>query len=107
MEFLHPLFPHADLETLHKKVSELLSESIHLVNLMTEEPSIFGTAMMDFGRGFHAPWMEAPEEEVTERGRVVICTFPLFGVWVHDAVGGENVFQVLVKAEVELEKVGE
>jgi hypothetical protein len=37
ISFLHRLFPHADPETLRKKVLELLPEAIELANLMTEE----------------------------------------------------------------------
>jgi hypothetical protein len=105
--FLHPLFPHADPENLHKKVSELLSEAIDLANLMTEEQSIFSVTMIGFGWEFSGYWMEAPEEQLAGPGRVAMCTFPLFGVSVPDPVRGEHVCQVLVKAEVELKRLGD
>ena len=95
------LFPEG--KNLKKKFKDFVDRAVDLANLMTEEKCLFFCDMVSLGQSCNLDEMHPYDEE---EGLVKMCMFPVFGLKVRNENGAAE-RKVLVKAEVELERLME
>jgi hypothetical protein len=90
------LFP--DGKDVKKKLQKLVEDTVEVANMMTEEKALFISEMVYPATKFNPETMEAFDGV---EGRVKLCMFPVFGIWIRN-IEDKNDTIVLVKANVEL-----
>lgn len=86
-------------QNIRPKLQRIIDNAVDLANTMTRERALFLCRVIPTGRAIEDMYMEVSDED--QKGKVFMCTFPMFCRRIMDEGTGRNV--CLVKADVELE----
>lgn len=86
-------------QNIQPKLQRIIDNAVDLANTMTRERALFLCRVIPTGRAIEDMYMEVSDED--QKGKVFMCTFPMFCRRIMDEGTGRNV--CLVKADVELE----
>jgi hypothetical protein len=94
---LSPLLP--TKQEIRPKLNRIIDNAIDLANSMTRERAIFSCDLIPGGSTIDDMEMNVSDED--QRGKVFMCTFPMFRRRIMEE--GMGTYLCLLKADVELE----